>query len=88
MKLRFDPNSIYVRGTWSGQARVEPCSQIDQLPDNVILKELLKEFNSLDIWGVYVDGLKGVQEDIIRSPATPGRLGQDEDEDEAEFSWD
>ena len=85
-KLRFTPNSLYVRGTRSGQARVEPCIQIHELPDDVDLDELLKESKSLDVWGAYFDGLKGVREDRKRSPSIPGPLGQD-DEDE-ELSWD
>ena len=48
-KLRFTPNSLYVRGIRSGQARVEPCIQIHELPDDVNLVELLKESKSLDV---------------------------------------
>ena len=77
-KLRLTANSVYIRGTRSGQARVEPCIQVDQLPDTVDLDGLLKEVKSLDVWGAYFEGVKGA-----RKRLSPQNEGGEED-----LSWD
>ena len=57
-KVNLEPETLYVRHSRNGHARLDPNLPIRLLPEDVSVVELMAKEHSLEVWAAYFESIK------------------------------
>lgn len=58
MKLKIEPDMLYIKHMCAGQGHFEPSLAAMLVPDDITVTELMAKEHALEVWTVYFDVLK------------------------------
>jgi hypothetical protein len=69
-KVNLEPETLYVRHSRNGHARMDPNLAVRLLPEDVSIVDLMAKEHALEVWGAYFESLKE-QDATSKSGSSP-----------------